>query len=70
MIVRKYKVLFSLRQMMGTFSEVVEVETGDDKELRKALNKRVKEEGLVVNGKPPRVRDILLVETINLDIAA
>lgn len=61
---RKYKITYTLTYMMGTFTDVVESDSDDDKVLKKKLNDMVKAEGLKTNGKSPRVRQILLVETL------
>lgn len=61
---RKYKVLFTITMLMGSFSEIVECETSDDADLKKALQKKVKESGIRADGKIPKIKEIILVETL------
>ncbi|HEY6022313.1 MAG TPA: hypothetical protein VIY48_21385 [Candidatus Paceibacterota bacterium] len=61
---RKYKILFSITMLMGTFSEIVECETSDDATLRKALQEKVDESGIRADGKIPKVKQIIFVETL------
>lgn len=61
---RKYRVTYTVTMMIGTFVDEVESPTSDNKDLRKALNKKIADEGIKTNGKHPKVREILLVETL------
>lgn len=61
---RKYKVLFTITMLMGSFSEIVECETSDDAALKKALQKKVNESGICADGKIPKVKEIILVEAL------
>lgn len=63
---RKYKVLFSITMVMGTFSEIIECESPEEPNLRKALQARIAESGIQADGKIPQVREILIVEPISV----
>lgn len=60
----KYKVHFNTRQLIGQFSEVLELtleQTGDIPFIRKEINKILKQKMQPVDGKPVTAREIYLV---------
>lgn len=61
---RKYKILYTVTTLMGSFSDIIESDSDDDKVLKKQLNEKIKADGIKTNGKNPKVREILLVETL------
>lgn len=61
---RKYRILYTVTTVIGTFVEVVESDSSDDTVLRKKLNERIVADGIMVDGKHPKVREIIFVETL------
>jgi len=60
LLMKNVRVLFTIKGIFSSFREVVEVaDVNDDKAIKEALNKRIREYG--VEGK---VRELILIEAL------
>lgn len=57
----KYEVTYTIKSVLGTFTRMIEVNDTDTDSVEKELNRLLEQDGILLDNKVPKVKQIILV---------